>query len=691
MRWTPERQASLALMGLCALLYLPYAGHYGLWDPWETHYGEIARQMAERNDWVSLWWPGSPQDRAEVFHKPVLHFWLMALSLKLFGLEGAGAPASQFALGWRGEWALRLPNLLLSAGTVLSVWHLVRRLAGVRAGVLVALVLATSAQWVLVTRQAMTDPPFVAPMTFALVLAALALLLPREEMERELPRRRFALGRLRGSYPHARAFYLFLALIATTVLPPLIVIAIQLKLVVRLSSSQLRFAGIVPMLPYIAALIAALVWSLRCRNLRQLYLCAAWVLVGIATLAKGPAGLGLPAIVIALYLTLAGRWRDIFTRLELGRGTLLFVATAFPWYHAMLIRHGQAFWNELIGDNYIHRALGRNGDRGAFDYYLTWAAYGMFPWSGVAAVGATRALRSFRAPEGEPGGESDPRERLYAFALTWFVVDYVILTLVNTKFHHYILPALPALAICAGLLLDELWQALATGVSRSRALAIVLVAVPITLLCGRDLAAFPARLLWMFNYDYVNAPGTGRAWPSPAEYGDRYEYGAVLLVFAIAAAIFTLLLASRRPARAALVALSALAIAWSIFLADRFLIALSPHWSQKGPIATYYSQRRDETEPLLVYQLYWRGENLYTRNRIFSSPDPRERTVFLQNAGGDRQLGEYLASHPHRRLFFLFERVHLATLRNLLPPATRATFTVVDESNNKLYLATADN
>jgi len=43
-----ERQQQLVLMGLCALLYLPLLGHYGMWDPWRTHYGEIARQMVER-------------------------------------------------------------------------------------------------------------------------------------------------------------------------------------------------------------------------------------------------------------------------------------------------------------------------------------------------------------------------------------------------------------------------------------------------------------------------------------------------------------------------------------------------------------------------------------------------------------------------------------------------------------------
>src|SRR5262249_48321031 len=113
-----------------------------------------------------------------------------------------------------------------------------------------------------------------------------------------------------------------------------------------------------------------------------------------------------------------------------------------------------------------------------------------------------------------------------------------IMSLVNTKFHHYILPALPALAILAAVLLDDLLAA----PERIHRLGLLLLAAPTTLLCGRDLAAFPPRILWLFHYDYVNAPGTGRPWPLVNLYGDRYEYGAQLMVFAVAAAVATLLL-----------------------------------------------------------------------------------------------------------------------------------------------------
>src|SRR5512133_1886430 len=85
-----ERQMVLLVMLIGALLYLPLAGSYGLFDPWETHYGEVGRQMATRNDFISLYWPGSPLDGEVFWSKPVLTFWLMALSMKLFGIGGAG-------------------------------------------------------------------------------------------------------------------------------------------------------------------------------------------------------------------------------------------------------------------------------------------------------------------------------------------------------------------------------------------------------------------------------------------------------------------------------------------------------------------------------------------------------------------------------------------------------------------------
>ncbi|HEY1587203.1 MAG TPA: glycosyltransferase family 39 protein, partial [Polyangia bacterium] len=453
---TAEKRIAFALLCLCAILYIPLAGNYGLWDPWESHYGEVARQMAQRNDWISLWWPGSPQDRAEFWSKPVLTEWLMALSMKLFGLEWAHAPANQMVADWRPEWAVRLPGVLLSLASVWAVWKVVTQLAGRRAGALAALILATMSQWALITRQAMTDMPFVSPMTIALCFAALALIGPEEEFEAQLPRRELPFGL---SVPRATAWWVFFALFSVCTLPQLIVFSIQLKVSGNFFGFHVRTIGLVPMLIYFAAYFVGIWWCATAKNRRQLYLFSAYVLGAMATLAKGPAGIALPGIVLVVWLVVAGRWRDIYRKLEIPRGLVLFIAAGCPWYHAMLIRHGAPFWMEFIGDNYVHRAEGRHGDRGTFEYYLQYLGYGMFPWSGIATLGAALGFGKLRGRLSSLA----PRAQLIGFAIVWFLVEFSTVSLVNTKFHHYILPALPALAIVAALFVDDFLRAPTKG------------------------------------------------------------------------------------------------------------------------------------------------------------------------------------------------------------------------------------
>jgi hypothetical protein len=138
------------------------------------------------------------------------------------------------------------------------------------------------------------------------------------------------------------------------------------------------------------------------------------------------------------------------------------------------------------------------------------------------------------------------------------------------------------------------------------------------------------------------------------------------------------------------IAAGALALAWSVWLVDDFVVALSPHWSQKQVIAAYYRLRRGPDEPLIAWNLYWRGENFYTRNEISSAPDPMERTEWAY-IDAVKRLHEYLPRHRGHRLFFLVEPAQLGALRTALGPALAATLSTVDESDCKLDLVSFDN
>lgn len=119
------------------LIGLPSLGAFGLVDPWETHYAEVAREMLVRRDFLSPWWA----NEGWFTTKPVLTFWLEAGSMGLFGAPIG--PDQVLAGGAHPEWAIRFPHFAIAlAGS----WLLARGVAhacGERAGFCSALVLWT--------------------------------------------------------------------------------------------------------------------------------------------------------------------------------------------------------------------------------------------------------------------------------------------------------------------------------------------------------------------------------------------------------------------------------------------------------------------------------------------------------------------------------------------------------------------
>jgi 4-amino-4-deoxy-L-arabinose transferase-like glycosyltransferase len=664
-----ERQMTGLVILFGLLLYVPFAGSYGLWDPWETHYSEVARQMTTRGDYISLWWPGAPLDADHFWSKPVLSFWLMSLSMHIAGLGGHGGAAGALALGSRAEWAVRLPFCLMGVLGIYAVYLCVARFVSRRAGVFAAIVVATSPMYSLVARQAMTDMAFVGPMTMALALAALALF---DDQDVALPRRRS--GPL--SWPHHPLFYIAIGLFAVTALPQLVVNAIQLKWVFSVRRYTITVPGTILMLPYAAGAVAFFFLASRTRHKAPLYLFIAAILCGLATLAKGLAGLGLPVIVFLAYLLFTWNWRRL-ARAQLYFGVavalLACAVVAIPWHHAMLVRHGRPFWDELYGDNHWRRlVLGRHGDRGTFEYFLRELGYAVLPWIAIApAALVTMAMRPVR----------DVRKQgIFWFGAIWFVSAYAVVSLSVTKFHHYILPAVPGLAIVVGCYLDDLLERRA---GRTAA-AIALLGLPLLALVMVDLASAQnaaQHFIWLFSYDYINTPH-GRPWPP------GLHFGPTLIGFAIVFAACTLALIVKRLQRWGAWGLSLAAVAFTFFLLDGYMRKVSPYWSQKGLIATYYKTRRSPDEKLLVWQMYWRGENFYTANEIYEGPAD-ERTVFL----GDRNvenLKQWIAKHRGRRAFLLVERTNWNRVEGMIPPETKASLKIVDDGNMKFYLGQVD-
>jgi hypothetical protein len=529
---------------------------------------------------------------------------------------------------------------------------------------------------------------FIGPMALGLGLCALALFDDKDEI---LPRRSW-----RGlSWPHHPIYYTTIGLLGLTVLPQLVANSFQLSWLLPLPFKRhLNLPGVVAMMPYFAGFVAFLWFTSRTRYKAPFYLHIASILCGLAMLAKGLAGLGLPVIVFLAYLLFTWNWRRL-ARAELLRALplsiLVCALVAVPWHHAMLVRHGFPFWNELYGDNHWRRLVtGRHGDRGSFEYFVRELGYGIYPWIALApSAFAWVAMRAFgRRVTGDDavanaaGGEAvvDKRRNILWFGAVWFIAGYALVSFSMTKFHHYILPALPGLAIALGCFLDDI-----LAEKRGRlALLAVIAGAPLLALVAFDLTSAQKsaqHFMWLFSYDYVNTP-QGRPWPPDM------NYMRTLWIFAGLFTVATALLAWQRVRAWAAIATVFVAVAFTYFILDVYIRDAASHWSQKPLIAQYYHDRGSPYERLLVWQMYWRGENFYTQNEIYEGPQS-ERTVFLGDKNAEN-LKDFLAKHPGKRMWFLTERSRIDGLRELLPVNARPSLKVVNDNNNKFYLLTAN-
>ena len=66
------------------------------------------------------------------------------------------------------------------------------------------------------------------------------------------------------------------------------------------------------------------------------------------------------------------------------------------------------------------------------------------------------------------------------------------------------------------------------------------------------------------------------------------------------------------------------------------MVDLTPHWSQRELMARYYHERKNANEPLVAWQMNWKGENFYTGNRVavFVDLNNKEFTTWIDKNKG---------------------------------------------------------
>lgn len=131
-RQSLDRISVLAIIVISLLCLGLWGASAGLWDlqgPDEGRYAQVAKELLAGGHPFILTLHGEPYDQ-----KPPLPFWFFAGALAATGGEVSA-------------WALRIPSILFATLTVLLALLIGRRLWGLRAGVIAALVLMASRQF----------------------------------------------------------------------------------------------------------------------------------------------------------------------------------------------------------------------------------------------------------------------------------------------------------------------------------------------------------------------------------------------------------------------------------------------------------------------------------------------------------------------------------------------------------------
>jgi 4-amino-4-deoxy-L-arabinose transferase-like glycosyltransferase len=144
-----QNPLTLVLLAVvCYLLFFHALGSVGFLGPDEPRYSSIAREMLRSRDFVTPRLNGEPW-----FEKPVLMYWGAALGDAIFGV---------------GEFGARFPSAIAGTLCVFFVYFCGRRLWGQSAGVICALVLASSVGFFAFSRAASMDMLLSASLTVAL-------------------------------------------------------------------------------------------------------------------------------------------------------------------------------------------------------------------------------------------------------------------------------------------------------------------------------------------------------------------------------------------------------------------------------------------------------------------------------------------------------------------------------------------
>jgi 4-amino-4-deoxy-L-arabinose transferase-like glycosyltransferase len=217
-------------------------------------------------------------------------------------------------------------------------------------------------------------------------------------------------------------------------------------------------------------------WYLWYRSGAELARAAVYLTAAGAVLAKGPAGVALPMLVVGSFVLAERNLRGLLKFFS-WRWLAVAVAVDLGWYLTAYHLGGDAFWHKQIIFENVERFLG-SGEFHSHRNVLSqarWLITQLFPWSLVLPWAMLRRLRG------------EPLDSFNRFLHAWWLGIFLFFFLASGRRAVYLLPIYPAVALLAAQECVALWRSsgalwLPSGIGCNwKVAAVVLFAVDIAL------------------------------------------------------------------------------------------------------------------------------------------------------------------------------------------------------------------
>lgn len=165
----------------------------------------------------------------------------------------------------------------------------------------------------------------------------------------------------------------------------------------------------------------------------------AYAFCGLALLAKGPIGYGIPALIMLLYILCTRQW-SLIRRMKIPTGILLAFVIGLPWYIMMYHVHGEVFLDTFIGFHNITRfTVPEHPGQNSLFFFIPIVLGGLLPWTGALGPAIYKLIK-----------KRDPFKDALIFCFVWAAFIFVFFSISKTQLVTYIAPVFPPLAYIIG-------------------------------------------------------------------------------------------------------------------------------------------------------------------------------------------------------------------------------------------------